>query len=65
MRTLTIIQGGRLEVVFCVMENRFCKLLREKVQIKTVREFQVQVSNTGTQVPQTERMLKVQMLPYL
>lgn len=26
--------GGRLEVVFCMIENRFCKLLREKYQIK-------------------------------
>lgn len=31
----------------------------------TVKEFQVQVSNTGTQVPQTERMLKVQMLLFI
>lgn len=49
-----IFQEGRLEVVFLHDGGQLLQASERKVQIKYLREFQVQLSYLSPQVPQTE-----------
>lgn len=51
----------------CLLHNgeQFLQAPERKVQLKCCKVFQVHLPNMSPQVPQTERILKVQMLPDL